>query len=112
MPSFLMSNRSGGDLLLSGNPWSGQLRPQGGIQVRWDKNASGNAFVGLSGGMTVQSGGFFLSGSSGMLDGMQLAPGDTYWIPHIATGASGLFSVYITCEVAASGQGRVYYEVF
>lgn len=111
MPSYIIGNRSGGDPVISGMPWSGKIVPQGGIQLRLDKNASGNAYIGLSGGTTVNSGGFFLSGG-GLLDGMQLTPGDGYWIPHIATGPSGFINVVASCDSAASGQARLFYEVF
>ena len=115
MPSVLVGNQSGGQPIVSGNPWSGQNPvPQGGIQLRWDGTASGYLYVGLSGNLTVASGGLYQSGSawSGMLDGMQLSPGDTYWIPRIATGISGNINIFVTADAAASGQGRLYWEAY
>jgi len=111
MPSYLIGNRSGGDLLVSGNPWSGQIRPQGGVQLRLDKNASGTAYVAFSGGMTVTSGSVWLSGG-GLMDGSPLYPGDALFVPRIATGASGSFSLYVMADAAASGQARLYYDVY
>lgn len=113
MPSILIGNplASGPQIIVSGNPWSGHITPVGGVQLRWDKNASGNCYIGLSGAMTVTSGGMFLSGG-GLLDGMQISPGDAYWIPRIGTGISGSISIYAGCDATASGQGRLYYEIF
>lgn len=114
MPSTLLGNPvlSGAQIILSGDPWTGQkAMPQGGIQLRLDKNSSGNVYIGYSGGITVTSGGMFLSGG-GLLDGMPLYPGDAMWVPRIATGVSGTFAVYARHDVACSGQGRLYFEVF
>lgn len=111
MPSFLFGGRSGGDLLISGFPWSGRLVPQGGIQIELDSRASGSIYVSLSGGCTIRSGGFFQSGG-GMRDGMELTAGKSYWIPRIGTGLSGQISVYVAGDDACSGQARIFYEVF
>jgi hypothetical protein len=64
--------------------------------------------------MTVGSGGLFQSGTawSGAMDGMVLTPGDTYWIPRIGTGMSGHYDIRVACDAAASGQGRMYFEIF
>lgn len=110
MPSILLGNQSGGQILVSGNPWSGSIRPQGGVQLRLARNASGNAYIGLSGGVTISSGGFLQSGG-GLLDGMIMGPGDSYFIPRIGTGVSGAFSIYAAGDAAVSGQGRLYWEV-
>lgn len=112
MPSVLIGNQSGGQPLVSGNVWSGYApKPQGGVQLRLDRNASGNVYYGLSGGITIGSGGFFLSGG-GNMDGTQLGPGDSAWIPRIGTGMSGGMSIYVAGEATVSGQGRLYYEVY
>jgi hypothetical protein len=113
MPSVIVGNPalSGAQIVVSGFPWSGQIRPVGGVQLRWSSTASGNCFIGLSGGTTVTSGGMFLSGG-GLLDGMLLTPGDGYWVPRIGTGLSGNLTIYAQCEPAASGQGRLFYEVY
>ena len=113
MPSYLIGNASGGELVISGNPWSGQNAqfPVGGIQIELDREASGSIYVGLSGIVTVKSGGFFLSGG-GLLDGMQVKPGGSYFIPRLGTGLSGFISVRIASDPAVSGQGRAYWEVY
>lgn len=114
MPSMQIGLVSGGQIIISGNPWSGHISPQGLITFRWQRAASGNVYVGFSGGLTVNSGGFATSGGfahSGLLDGMEIGPGDVYSTPRIATGLSGNFSVYATPDAGASGN-RMYYEVF
>jgi len=111
VPSTILSRASGQPFpIVSGNYWSGQgvFHPVGGIQLRLSPDASGNAFVGLSGGMTANSGGFLLSGSN--VDGMLLRPGDPYFIPKIAF-ISGQVNVYATCDATCSGQARLYWEV-
>ncbi len=64
--------------------------------------------------MTITSGAMALSGGclSGMLDGMPMAPGDTYFIPKTAFATSGVYGVWAMCDVAASGIGRLYWEMF
>ena len=114
MPSFVVGNplASGPQIIVSGNPWSGFFaKPIGGIQLRADRNNSGVLWVGLSGDLTVTSGGMFLSGG-GFSDGMPMYPGDPYFIPRIADGLSGNYSVYVRHDAACSGQGRLYYEIF
>ena len=113
MPSTLIGQpvASGPQQVVSGNPWSGQIEPQGGIQFKWDKNASGFIYLGLSGNLTLNSGGFFMSGG-GLADGVQLAPGDAYFIPKIGFRTSGTFSVYARHDAAVSGQARLFYEVY
>ena len=116
MPSVLVGNQSGGQPIISGYPWSGiaPTPPIGGIQLRWDPNASGFCYIALSGRMTVGSGGLFQSGTaySGLLDGMVLTPGDPYWLPRLVCGPSGSINIRVLCDAAASGQARLYYEVF
>lgn len=120
MPSVVLGQplASGGQNILSGCacPWSGQApSPVGGVQLRWMVGVSGaNCYISLSGGMTVTSGQMFLSGgaASGLLDGMVMTPGDSYYIPHIATGPSGFLSIYALCDGPASGIGRLYWERF
>lgn len=81
----------------------------GGVQLRCDITG-GRAYVGLSGGVTIQSGGFTLSG--GYLDGIPMASGDTYFIPRLGLGLSGVPLVYVATDAAASGNGRMYWEIF
>ena len=124
MPSVLIDNaRSGGCPLISGNPWSGQaVTPQGQLTIKASRNNSGSIYIGLSGGVTVLSGGFPLSGG-GMRDGMEIGPGGAYTIPKLAfsnagPGVSGVyalsggFGIYVACDAACSGQARAFWEAF
>jgi hypothetical protein len=112
MPSVLLGFVSGGTLLISGNPYSGLRRsPVGCIRLKVDLVASGPAYIGLSGGVTVLSGGFALSGG-GSMDGTPVYPGEEYTIPALAIPTSGTFNLYAGTELAASGRCRVYYEVY
>lgn len=108
MPSMIIGNKSGGDLLISGNPWSGTTRTV--TELRWPAYASGHAYVALSGNMTVNSGGYSNSGTAGLMDGRCLAPGGVMLIPKSCVTASGLFNIYVACDAAASGQARIYFE--
>lgn len=112
MPSTLLTAASGAPFpLASGDYWSGTgaQHPVGGVNLRLAKNASGNAYVGLSGGTTLNSGGFFLSGNNA--DGFVLHPGDSYFIPRLAF-VSGQMNIYAHCDPACSGQARLYWENF
>lgn len=114
MPSVRIGVVSGGQIVLSGVPWSGTACPQGLVVLRWERAASGNIYIALSGNMTVNSGGFSTSGGfahSGLLDGMQLGPGEVYTIPKIGLQTSGTFTVYATPDAAASGN-RLYFEIY
>ena len=113
MPSCLVGHVSGGQLLISGNPWSGRILPVGGIQFATPANGGVNIYIGLSGNMTVNSGVGYASGiSSGFMDGMIMRPASTYFIPKICFAASGSFNVYAMSETAAnSGTPRVFWEV-
>lgn len=117
MPSIVLGQprASGAQLIVSGNPWSGNAPapPIGGVQLLW-VSSGGNAYIGLSGGITINSGAMALSGgaNSGMLDGMLLPPGGGYFIPKMACGLSGNLQLYGWCDQAASGIGRLYFEVF
>lgn len=116
MPSVLVGTQSGGQLIISGNVFSGQgpARPQGGIQFRTDKLASGAIYVALSGNMTINSGTISAGGvtSGGGMDGMPVYAGDGYWLPRLACGmTSGSINVYAQAEAASSGN-RLYFEIF
>ncbi len=127
MPSVLLGNpfASGANVVIAGNPYSGELRPQGGILIKWI-SSGGNCYYGFSGGgpplsgvvLSITSGGLTLSGgcASGMLDGMCLAPGESYFIPAIAitkTGpTSGQFNLFAWADPSASGIGRLFFEVY
>ncbi len=127
MPSVLYAGGvSGPQLLISGNPFSGQLAPIGGIQLVADRSNSGSLYIGFSGNMTQTSGSFPLSGG-GLADGIQLGPGGAYFIPRqcirgIFSGAGGVssgmsnllsgspFNIFFLGDAAVSGQGRLYWE--
>lgn len=113
MPSAVVSNASGAPFpLISGNFWSGNnaFHPYGGVQLKTAPYNSGNVYIGLSGGVTIASGGFMLSGVN-TTDGMIMGPGDSYFVPKLAMQNSGIFNIYAGCDAACSGQGRVFYEV-
>lgn len=118
MPSLQVFPQSGGIGIVSGNPYSGTLFPVGGVQLKVD-TSGGPIYVGLaiplgvtppvSGGpMTFTSGGSLTSG--GLLDGVQLAPGDPYFIPKVRL-SSGLQTIRLNCAAASSGT-RLYWECF
>lgn len=126
MPSTLVGNPplSGAQLIVSGNPWSGLVIGQYGIQLRYI--GSGVCYIGLSGFgpplsgnfMTVNSGGYALSGgaASGMLDGMPLLTGDKYFIePAVLQNrggaTSGTFNIVALTDGPGSG-GRLWFEPF
>jgi hypothetical protein len=117
MPSLVLGQplASGPQIVISGNPWSGFFAsPQAGIQFVLDYTSSGAAYIGLSGGTTFTSGGMQLSGGvqSGLLDGMQIAPGGAYWLPRAAFPVSGTYNVWAWVDAAASGKARLYFEKF
>lgn len=104
---------SGAQQVIVGNPFSGSVHPIGGISLKLSKDASGCVYVGtnLSGIVTVNSGGYFLSGSlAGLNDGVELGPGGTYFVPKTAFPVSGTWNLYVRHEAACSGQARLYYE--
>ena len=112
MPSLLPGFVSGGAPLVSGNPFSGDIVPTGGVQLRLATTASGSVYVGVllglnSGGITFLSGGALSSG--GMRDGMEMSPGDSYFIPNLK--CSGQVSkIAIGVPAAISGFARVFWE--
>lgn len=115
MPSLVLGFNSGGTNILSGNYFSGTgaYHPVGGIQIRAGRAQSGSVYVALSGGVTVGSGVFFLSGFTGRMDGMELGPGDSYFIPKLAfIGNSGSPQVFAQPDAACSGVAKLYWEVF
>lgn len=121
MPSTLLFVQSGGQLLVSGGifsgtPWSltkwqGTASQVGGIQMKLSRTAPDTIYVGLpnlSGTVnTFLSGGSLSSG--GMTDGMELAPGDSYFIP-MSRLISGIQTPRLMGPATASG-GRVFWEL-
>lgn len=114
MPSIILGNTSGGQNILSGSYYSGNLVPIGEVRLKLALTSSGNCYVGLSGGVTANSGTLAASGgaSSGLLDGMLMFPGDSYNIPKIGYGRSGQPQLYVVCDAAASGQARLYWQIY
>lgn len=113
MPSVLIDNAfSGGSPLFSGNPFSGRSTLiNAETWIKADNANSGRVFVGLSGGFTVNSGSFPLSGG-GLSDGWPLSPGQEIKIPPLRA-VSGANRIFLKCEAAASGGfGRVHYLLF
>ena len=125
MPSTLVFPQSGGINLVSGDIFSGNSLPVGGFQLKLARAAPGPIYVGIrrnnqlpdygqfSGGLsgsypTITSGGTLSSG--GMLDGMELSPGDAQFIPRIAL-PSGIQDIKIAVPAASSG-GRLFYDWF
>ena len=125
MPSLKMNYVAGSGFLplISGNPYSGQLVPVGGIQLVTPNFNSGNIYVSLSGAFhftgipnapLAVSGGPTIN-SGGMTDAIPIAPGASYFIPKqaipIGGAYSGTFRVSVGCDVAGSGRDFVYWEV-
>ena len=124
MPSVIIGQpfASGAQIVVSGLYWSGrtapdtaytQNYPQGGVYLSLDRSSSGSVYIGLSGGMTFNSGGAQLAGGafSGMLDGVQLIPGGNRFIPRICCGLSGQLGIWAWADPACSGQARLYFEI-
>lgn len=119
MPSFMCFTQSGGHGIVSGDIYSGSIldvKPWGrgtcgGIQFRLAKGAPSLIYIGmpsLSGTTpTGASGGVFSSG--GLADGMEVSPGDSYFVPRSRL-VSGLDTVRVIAPAAASGS-RCFWEV-
>lgn len=114
MPSFMLPELSGGSPLFSGNPYSGQPLPNAEILIKLSENASGNIFVGMalgltSAGITVNSGGFLLSGNT-LVDGYQVSPGGEIRITR-GQCSGNLDKIRIAQDAATSGRARVYWDI-
>ena len=135
MPSMVLGYVPGSGFapIYSGNIWSGQLEPVGGIQfIASPQNSGmiylslsgGNAFSGQfgtlvgSGGPTINSGAAPLSGGqfSGALDGIPIPPGAGYFLPKLAftnVGPnSGNINLCVGCDPACSGLARLYWQTY
>ena len=123
MPSTLVGGQSGGVLLVSGNVYSGSILDigtgypggqgrVGGCQLKLASSASGSVYVGLPGlsgaAVTIGSGGFLSSG--GLADGIPLSPGQDYFVPRSRL-VSGVETIQLIPEAAASGQARLFWEL-
>lgn len=116
MPSVLLTAASGAPFIVysGGLPFSGRpvMFPYSFVNLKYANTASGNAYVSYTSGgpFAVNSGGAFPNGS-GLYDAMMLAPGERYQIPRLVF-ISGILNIFATCDAAASGQGRLYFDVF
>ena len=110
MASTQLFTQSGGIALVSGDVFSGSVHPIGGVQLRLAAGAPALFYVGLpnlSGDVsTGASGGVLASG--GMADGMEMSPGDAYFVPKSRL-VSGIQSIRLIVPAAASG-GRLFWE--
>ena len=125
MPSCQLFVQSGGIALVSGNIFSGTYGiygpfpfPVGGIQLKLARGAPGPCYVGLppigylsgftSGVSVTQTSGGSLS-SGGMMDGVEMQPNDSYFIPRLRLN-SGLASIQVAVPAASSG-GVLFWEI-
>lgn len=110
MPSTLLFTQSGGIGLVSGAVLSGFPWNYGGIQLRLSNSGAGPIYVclpNLSGSVsTAQSGGVLSSG--GLSDGMEVDPGDSYYVPK-GRLVSGVETIRLIIPAASSG-GRLFWE--
>lgn len=114
MPSTLVGFQSGGQPIVSGNPYSGRIAPVGGVQLLLGANASGTVYVGTalglsSGGITIQSGGDLSSG--GLSDGLPIDPGGGLFIPALKCSGQ-IDKILVAVPPAVSGRCRLYWEAF
>ena len=111
MPSLQVGAFSGGAFIASGLVLSGAEFSWGGIQLRHSNSGIGPVYVGLpnlSGTpITLNSGGAWSSG--GLADGMELNPGDSYFVPKSRLFLSGVQGITIAAPATSSGT-RVYWE--
>ncbi len=111
MPSTVLISQSGGMGLVSGTIYSGTPWPVGGVQLLYSNTAqSGPIYVGLpnqSGTVSTGASGGNLS-SGGMADGMEMIPGNSYFVPKVRL-SSGIESIRLIVPAAASG-ARVFWE--
>ena len=107
MPSQLIQNTSGGDLVYSG--YIGQGYPHRGVELALSPGSLGNAYFGLSGGITVNSG----TATPSVTDGEVIQPGGVRFVPFPDDKQNvRLFNIYMSCDAACSGQARVYYNAY
>jgi hypothetical protein len=109
MPSSIIGAQSGGVPLVSGF-WQQNAVGAGGVFVANSSSSSGSVFFGLSGGVTLSSGGALASG--GMLDGCELRVGTSVILPPawLRSGNNDPFSLVFSVPAAISGQARVFWE--
>ncbi len=113
MPSTLPGSQSGGQPLVSGNPWSGSIVPAGEVKLKVSESVSGIVYVGValgltSAGIVFPAGGAFSSG--GLSDGMELAAGDEYSIPKLQCSGQ-IDRIRLLVASGLSGTMRVFWDV-
>ena len=113
MPSCLPGFASGGQAIVSGNPFSGTISPLGGVQLKVAVGISGLVYAGVllglsSGGITQTSGGAFSSG--GLSDGIELANGDAYFVPRLLCSGN-VDKIAVVVPPTVSGTMRVFWEL-
>lgn len=116
MPSFIVGqpDASGAMRLYSGyaNLFSGTPGPVTGIQLRLAANASGSVYVGFSGNVQTTSGAIYSTNAlSGQLDGIEMAAGDSLFVPK-GKLISGELNIFLRHDAAASGQARLFWMPF
>ena len=113
MPSTLPGFASGGQPIVSGNPWSGSIAPQGDVRLRLSEGVSGLVYVGValgraSGGITLSSGGAFSSG--GLSDGYEMGPGDEHTVPRLQCSGQ-IDKIQVIVPATVSGTMRLFWDV-
>ena len=113
MPSTLPGFASGGQPLVSGNPWSGYPTPIGDVRLKLSESVSGLVYVGValglsSGGITLASGGAFSSG--GLRDGYEMGPGDEHTVPRLLCSGQ-IDKIQVVVPAAVSGTMRLFWDI-
>jgi hypothetical protein len=120
MPSVIIGQplASGPQVIISGNYFSGssgRAYPVGGVFFKMPFDASGQVYIGLSGGMSLNSGTALPGGGmlSGQLDGIPLGKSESYTIPALVfkSQASGFAGVFARHDPAVSGITRLSFEI-
>lgn len=109
---MILASVSGGQNITSGvyaAQFSGTPYPWGSILVKADARNSGYVYMGFSGGVTVMSGTFLLSGgTTGAMDGVQIGPGQAVTVQKcIWNQTPGQINIFVAPDANCSGQARV-----
>ena len=110
MPSTQLISQSGGVALIASDIFSGSPQLVGGVQFKLAKGAPGIVYLGLpnlSGAVTTSVSGAGLS-VGGLADGMELSPGDSYFVPKTRL-VSGIVTPMVEVPAASSG-ARLFWE--
>lgn len=118
MPSTLLGFFSGGNFIVSGNPYSGNAVPYASVLLRNSTASSGAVYIGMmsgailptgqpSAGGTITSGGNLSSG--GMADWFEIPPGGNHTMPRLqCSGQIGKIGALVL--PAASGFVRLFWD--